>query len=447
MKQRHHYHVFFRMIIYYFLICCLLSPAHGFEKKGYFDFDYILTQSEPGKIVTSRLKQMYEERRDRIVQMEADLQQRKTSLKEKKNSNTPETNLKQLESDYMDRFKNYQGYVKQANEELAAAKKQSLDELKNKINIAAATIRIERNYSSIVEKKESTSGDDLTNTVIAEVNRNEHKPKKTIFKAPSYILRNSVDYESVRQIPQFNSGIKSCDFAIVIGIEEYQNVSRSEYSASDAALIKDYFKALGFPERNIEYLTGPRATKTSIERAIEGWLPNRVKKESTVIIYYSGHGAPDPTTGDSYILPYDGDPNYISLTGYSLNKLYEKLGRTKCKRIIVVLDSCFSGAGGRSVIAMNSRPLVMTSSTPALSSNLIVLTASQISQISTSSDEKGHGVFTYYFLKALKNGKKNLADIYEYLKPLVEDEAKSLNVNQIPYISPDAEKLKNISLY
>lgn len=56
--------------------------------------------------------------------------------------------------------------------------------------------------------------------------------------------------------------------------------------------------------------------------------------------------------------------------------------------------------------------------------------------------EKGHGIFTYYFLKALKDGKKNIAEIYEYIKPLVEDEAKQLNVQQSPSISPDAEKLK-----
>lgn len=37
---------------------------------------------------------------------------------------------------------------------------------------------------------------------------------------------------------------------------------------------------------------------------------------------------------------------------------------------------------------------------------------------------------------------KDLAEIYGYIKPIVEDEAKMLNVQQSPGINPDAEKLK-----
>ena len=38
-----------------------------------------------------------------------------------------------------------------------------------------------------------------------------------------------------------------------------------------------------------------------------------------------------------------------------------------------------------------------------------------------------------------------MAEIYEYLKPLVEDEAKRLNVEQTPGIDPDPDKLKDDS--
>ncbi|MBU4288382.1 MAG: hypothetical protein KKI12_09460, partial [Proteobacteria bacterium] len=53
-----------------------------------------------------------------------------------------------------------------------------------------------------------------------------------------------------------------------------------------------------------------------------------------------------------------------------------------------------------------------------------------------------HGIFTYYFLKALKNGKKSVAEIYEHIKPYVEDDAKSINVQQSPSINPDVERLR-----
>jgi hypothetical protein len=232
------------------------------------------------------------------------------------------------------------------------------------------------------------------------------------------------------------------DIAIVIGIENYQGLPKSDFSKKDANLVKNYLKALGFAERNIDFITDEKATKSSIEKSIEAWLPNRVKKDSRVLVYYSGHGAPEPTTGEAYLVPYDGDPNYLEVTGYSLKRLYEKLGKLQVAEVIVLLDSCFSGAGGRSVLAKGARPLVMMTDIKTIPSNIAVFSATQGTQISTSSPEKGHGVFTYYFLKALREGKKTIAEIYEYIRPLVEDEAKTLNVQQSPSISPDAEKLK-----
>jgi uncharacterized caspase-like protein len=93
------------------------------------------------------------------------------------------------------------------------------------------------------------------------------------------------------------------------------------------------------------------------------------------------------------------------------------------------------------VLAKGARPLVMTAETISLSSNIAVLTATQGNQISTSSPGKGHGIFTYYFLRALKEGKSDLKEIFTYIKPLVEDEAKQLNVQQSPSLNPGIEKI------
>ena len=63
--------------------------------------------------------------------------------------------------------------------------------------------------------------------------------------------------------------------------------------------------------------------------------------------------------------------------------------------------------------------MVMTSQSAVLPRNLVVLSATQGLQISASSPEKGHGVFTYYFLTALKDGKKDIAEIYEYHQAVI----------------------------
>ncbi len=46
--------------------------------------------------------------------------------------------------------------------------------------------------------------------------------------------------------------------------------------------------------------------------------------------------------------------------------------------------------------------------------------------------ERGHGLLTYYYLKALNSGKMDMDSIYKFLKPKVEDEARSLNIQQSP---------------
>jgi uncharacterized caspase-like protein len=150
---------------------------------------------------------------------------------------------------------------------------------------------------------------------------------------------------------------------------------------------------------------------------------------------------PEPVSGTAYIVPYDGDPNYLEDTGYSLKRLYERLGKLHAAEVIVLLDSCFSGAGGRSVLGQGVRPLVMMKEPPLTSENIAVMSATQGGQISTSSADKGHGLFTYYFLKSLKDGRSGIAEIYRDIKPQVENEARTLNVQQSPSLNPAAEKL------
>jgi uncharacterized caspase-like protein len=193
--------------------------------------------------------------------------------------------------------------------------------------------------------------------------------------------------------------------------------------------------SLGFAERNIELLADERATLSAIRKSVESWLPNRVKPGSRIFFYYSGHGAPDPASGEAFIVPFDGDPSYLNDTGYPIKRLYEKLGAAKASEVIVVMDSCFSGSGGRSVMAKGARPLVLMADTVVIPPQMAVLASTQGSQISTSFEEKEHGVFTYYFLKAIKEGKGDIDAVYRYLKPLVEDTAKGQNVNQSPVLS------------
>ncbi|MFA4911011.1 MAG: ankyrin repeat domain-containing protein [Desulfobacteria bacterium] len=313
------------------------------------------------------------------------------------------------------------------------AKQDKIAQQKEKEQEIARAKEIEKQKAKEMEMQKAKEMKEIIKEVVKESSMQKTDSKA----APS--IQSDIDKPSFSPSERI---MRDNDLAVIIGIEGYQSLPKSDYSYDDAKLVGDYVKALGFKPRNIELLLDERATKSAIEKIIKTWLPNKAKPESRVFVYYSGHGAPEPKTGDAYIVPFDGDPNYLSDTGYPLKSLYDTLAKLQVAEVTVILDSCFSGAGGRSVLAKGARPLVIMTTSTALPSNIVVLSATLGTQISSSSPEKGHGIFTYYFLKALKDGKKTIAEIYDYIKPLVEDEAKAINVQQSPSINPEPEKLK-----
>ena len=185
-------------------------------------------------------------------------------------------------------------------------------------------------------------------------------------------------------------------------------------------------------------LQGQRAVRSQLAAYLEEWLPRNVRPDSTVFFYYSGHGAPDPKTGQAFLIPWDGDPVFLQSTAYPVKKLHAQLSALKARRTIVALDACFSGAGGRSVLAPGTKPLVTKVEELRPEGEVTLFTASAGDEITGSLDEQGHGMFTYYFLKALDAGKRRSRDIFDYLKPRVQDEARRQNREQSPgFFGPD----------
>ena len=250
----------------------------------------------------------------------------------------------------------------------------------------------------------------------------------------------------VDELPAIKAKPNKNSYAIVIGIEHYrQKLPKADYAVADAKTMTEYLtKVMGYPEENVVTLTNEHAAKSDFEKYFEKWLLNNVEKDGSVFIYYSGHGAPNTKTGDAYLVPYDGDPSFIEQTGYSLKKLYESLNKLQAKEIIVALDSCFSGAGGKSVIAKGARPLVMNLEQDIkLSKNMIVMSASSGDQISSTYEEKGHGLFTYFMLKGIKDGIIEIGELFDYLKPHVgRTDRKVYNNEQTPQlIAPGKKKV------
>ena len=242
--------------------------------------------------------------------------------------------------------------------------------------------------------------------------------------------------------PAYRRAEEPSSAAIVLGVERYAGLPPADYAERDASAVREHLLALGVPRSNMVFATDEQVTKTAIKKYLDAWLPKKTSSRSTVYFYFSGHGAPDLRTGRAFLVPSDGDPKYLRVTGYPLADLYASLSRLEARRVVVLLDSCFSGAGGRSVLPKGTRPLV-TKVDLGLSTDprIVTLSASGADQISGTIDEQGHGAFTYYLLKGLdgaagEQGRITVAALHGYLVPRVEDAARRENRAQTPQLIP-----------
>ncbi|MEK7388164.1 MAG: caspase family protein [Elusimicrobiota bacterium] len=252
----------------------------------------------------------------------------------------------------------------------------------------------------------------------------------------------SVDMPPVARTP-----LDSQAFAVVIGIESYRDVPGVEFAARDAQSVYEYLVgSMGFKPENVVLLKNERAGHSDLATYLGPWLADRVSgTKSRVFIYYSGHGTVDPKTGNPSLVPYDGDPSYPETKGFPLKDLYASLGRWPGAETIVALDSCFSGLGGRSVVPHGLRPLIPVRDA-AIPANVVVLAASGADQVSVSYPSGRHGLMTYYLLNGLggaadanRDGKITTLELFGYLGPAVEAEARRRHVEQRPRLAPSPE--------
>ncbi|MBL9104150.1 MAG: caspase family protein [Myxococcales bacterium] len=228
-------------------------------------------------------------------------------------------------------------------------------------------------------------------------------------------------------------------YALIIGIEKYRDVTPATGARADAERFAELTRqTFGVPEEHVRVLLDDRATRTDIVKQVR-WLQTNVPAGGRIYVYFSGHGAPDPTSGVSYIVPYDGDPQYLGESALKMADILADLEKTKAKDVLAIADSCFSGAGGRSVLAPGTRPLVHVEPVKA-AARVALLSASSGAEISGPAPDGKGGLFSKYLMQALGDGAADingdgqisLKELDEWIKPRVKREAKKANREQTP---------------
>lgn len=242
-------------------------------------------------------------------------------------------------------------------------------------------------------------------------------------------------------------------YAVVIAVNKYndKNISELKYAENDGEGIVKYLKErLGIKKENLYILFGHDATVDNIKRTIGVELRKKAQKDDQILIYFAGHGAPEPESKslnadgiEKYLLAYNTELDALYATAIPMREIEYLFERYASERVVFILDACFSGRVGRS---MKTSGLAMRSGTimsdfynrMAAGKGKIIMAASGANEGSQELDRYKHGVFTYYLLEALdgkadydKDGVVTVIEAHQYVEKKVASETANTQKPEI----------------
>lgn len=227
-----------------------------------------------------------------------------------------------------------------------------------------------------------------------------------------------------------NSSLKNeSTFVVIIGNENYDDLSNVDYANHDAEIFAKYCEnVLGIPARNIRIYQD--ATYGKMISAIDDikMIGDAYGGDLKIIFYYAGHGLPDESDRTAYLLPVDNNGKNMNLA-VSLNDLTETLSAINSKDVLLLLDACFSGSNRGDGMLASARGVALKPKPLSSKDNMIIFSATSDDETAYPYEEKGHGLFTYFLLKALQenNGKITMQDWIDYVKTNVKRHSVVVN--------------------
>jgi len=183
--------------------------------------------------------------------------------------------------------------------------------------------------------------------------------------------------------------------AVLIGINDYasKDIPPLESAIPDAdAVAAQLVERMGYEARVIR-----NPTKAGILAALNQ-LVSETGDTDSVIIYYAGHGLSLDKTGEGYWIPSDGtidDPG----RWVSNRDITEYLKSVRARQIVMISDSCYSGAFTREAqvkIAAELKP------DEVLHKRSVVVLSSGGDEPVADEGRDGHSIFAWHLMETLR---------------------------------------------
>jgi WD40 repeat protein len=136
-------------------------------------------------------------------------------------------------------------------------------------------------------------------------------------------------------------------YLITVGVSEYECLGEDDElksAADDVRAITELFCTdLGYARVLQDIVSSPRATNA--RRRLSAWLVERARKPNDrVVIYWSGHGEVGPD-GRHYLLCRDFDGQNYTDKAVATEDIARMLVGTPVSHLLLMLDTCYAGAG------------------------------------------------------------------------------------------------------
>ena len=225
-------------------------------------------------------------------------------------------------------------------------------------------------------------------------------------------------------------------YALVIGNDRYEKLPRLETAAADAESVADVLQRMyGF---KVTLLVN--ANRYQILSALNQLRAELTEKDN-LLIYYAGHGEIDQANQRGNWLPVDAEPqstaNWISNAS-----LTDLLNAMAAKHVLVVADSCYSGALTRSSMArlergMTDQARVAWQTQMAKGRSRTALTSGGVAPV-LDGGGGGHSVFAKAFLNVLEKNNDVLEGqrLFSEISAIVTWAAEAQRFEQLPEYAP-----------
>jgi len=182
-----------------------------------------------------------------------------------------------------------------------------------------------------------------------------------------------------------------------------------------------------------------QATRAEIEKEFQEL--SQCSEYDVVVIYFSGHG-----TDTHELVTYDADRNDLTNTTVPLEILTEWFSKIPAKRMICILDCCFSGGMGAKVFQTGIQSKDLKSADDLIKQlsgdSKLIFTACLGTEEAWENQKLGHGYLTYHLSEALLGaGEVREADkidvykLFSFVTKKVKDSVATIGKIQTPTLT------------